>query len=83
MKKILTLISAFLVTTGLKAQKTTVQKETVKPVADTLKQIVSQTPGTLQKTQKDWKVAPAVKKTSTEFKFAPAVIDAKKITFKR
>ncbi|KRT14430.1 hypothetical protein ASU31_19240 [Pedobacter ginsenosidimutans] len=35
MKKILTLLSALLIVTGLKAQKTAGQKETVKPKADT------------------------------------------------
>lgn len=36
MKKLLTIISALLIVTGLKAQKTNVQKETVKPTADTI-----------------------------------------------
>lgn len=40
MKKILTLLSALLIVTGLKAQKINVQKETVKPKVDTLAKVV-------------------------------------------
>lgn len=60
---------------GLKAQKTTVQKETTKPVADSaiLKANKLQTPNASKKTQKEWKVAPAIKKSSTEIKYAPAI----------
>lgn len=39
MKKILTLLSALFIVTGLKAQKVVVQKETVKPKIDTLAKI--------------------------------------------
>ncbi len=61
MKKIITILSAFLIITGLKAQKTNVQKETVKPVADTL--VKNRVDKQLGKTgsKKDAKIAPALK----------------------
>lgn len=76
-----------LILSGIKAQKTTVQKETVKPVSDTIVPKVSQTKNTAQqtikKTQKDWKVAPIIKNSDIEFKNAPAVKDIKKVSIKR
>jgi len=81
MKKIITILSAMLIVAGLKAQKTTVQKETVKPVADTLVKKVNAinnnaaTPA-LKKTQKGAQMAPAIK-------YAPAMKKAKKATLEQ
>lgn len=87
MKKVFAFLSALLIISGIKAQKTTVKKETVKPVADTVVPKVS-LPGSpasnsLKKTQKEWKAAPDIKKTSTEFKNVPAVKDIKKMSIKK
>jgi len=73
MKKIFTLLSALLIVTGLKAQKATVHKETVKPKVDTLAKsnvvkLVKQSGKTVE--QKDAKVAPAIKYAATS-KVAP------------
>lgn len=61
MKKILTLLSALFIVTGLKAQKATVQKETVKPKADTVvkSNIDKKVAQTTDK--KGAKLAPAIK----------------------
>ena len=81
MKKIITIFSAMLIVAGLKAQKTTVQKETVKPVADTLVKKVNAvnnnaaTP-TLKKTHKGAEMAPAIK-------YAPAMKESKKTTIEQ
>lgn len=83
MKKIITIFSTMLIVAGLKAQKTTVQKETVKPAADTLvrksvginNNVATQT---IKKTQKEVKLTPT-------FKFAPAAnkaVPAMKVTKK-
>ncbi len=66
MKRLFAIVSALLIITGLKAQKANVQKETVKPKADTL--VKSSASKQLNKPavqQKDVKIAPAIK-------FAPA-----------
>lgn len=70
MKKIFTLLSALLIVTGLKAQKIAVQKETVKPKADTLSKnsVGQQANKTIGK--KDEKIAPAIKYALTS-KVAP------------
>jgi hypothetical protein len=65
MKRIFTFLSAMLLISALRAQKTTVQKETIKPVADTLekasKLIRNPAATSIKKTQKDAKLAPAAK----------------------
>ena len=76
MKKIITIFSAMLIVAGLKAQKTTVQKETVKPIADSMLKknaAVNNNAATpaLKKTQKGAKMAPAIK-------YAPAMNEPKK-----
>lgn len=87
MKKVFAFFSALLIVSGIKAQKTTVKKETVKPVADTVAPKISQSKtaasNSIKKTQKEWKVAPDIKKTSTEFKNVPAVKDIKKESIKK
>lgn len=81
MKKILTIISALLIVTGLKAQKANTQKETVKPSADSLvrKSAVKSgaTAGAAMKEQKGAKVAPALKYAPAA-KIAPADKELKK-----
>lgn len=80
MKKVFTILSVLLIVTGLKAQKANVQKETVKPQADTL--VKNGAAKQLDKTtvqQKVWKEAPAVKKApATIKKSAPAPATFKK-----
>ncbi len=83
MKKIFTIVSALLIVTGLKAQKAGVQKETVKPVADTLlKNGAVKNNVATKELQKQAKIAPAIKYapaikkaavTSQEFKNAPVL----------
>lgn len=65
MKKIMTLLSALFIVTGLKAQKATVQKETIKPKADTVGK--SSTDKQINKAvdKKDAKIAPAIKYAPT------------------
>lgn len=80
MKKILTISSALLIVLGLKAQKSNVQKETVKPSADSLvkaSQIKAGSKAVGQ--QKDAKVAPVLKNTAAA-KIAPVSIKAQKET---
>ena len=72
------MLSAMLIVAGLKAQKTTVKKETIKPVADTIvKKNISinnnAATQTLKKTQKGAKLAPAIK-------YAPAIKKAEPAT---
>lgn len=69
MKKILTLLSALLIITGLKAQKINVQKETIKPKVDTLAKSSMDKPS---KTvgEMEVKIAPAIKYAPTS-KVAP------------
>jgi len=79
MKKILTLLSALLFATGLKAQKATVHKETVKPKVDTLAKsnvVLKQSGKTVE--QKDAKVAPAIKYATTS-KVTPVSTKAGKL----
>lgn len=78
MKKIFTLLSALLIATGLKAQKATVQKETVKPKVDMVAKnnIDKKTVQTIDK--KDAKLAPAIKYVPTS-KVAPASTKAAKL----
>ncbi|MEE1945253.1 hypothetical protein VRU48_09045 [Pedobacter sp. KR3-3] len=77
MKKIFTLLSALLIVTGVKAQKANVQKETVKPKADTLvKSIDKQSNNAPAK--KDAKIAPAIKYAPVS-KVAPAAAKTAKI----
>lgn len=78
MKKIFTLLSALLIVTGLKAQKATVHKETVKPKVDTLAKsnVVKQSGKTVE--QKDAKVALAIKYAATS-KVAPVLTKAGKL----
>ena len=88
MKKIFTFLSAMLIMFGLKAQKTTVHKETIKPVADSLvkKNIaVTKSPATqtFKKTQKDVKLAPAIKDAPSIKKTAPALKEFKKTTIEQ
>ncbi|MFT3675123.1 MAG: hypothetical protein QM781_04420 [Chitinophagaceae bacterium] len=80
MKKIISFISAMLIISSMKAQKTSVQKETIKPVTDSaiLKSKQKQTSNSFKKTQKDVKLVPAIKKPATEFKNAPALKEFKK-----
>jgi hypothetical protein len=65
MEKILTLLSALLIVTGLKAQKINVQKETIKPKVDTVgkSSIDKQINKAVDK--KDTKIAPAIKYAPT------------------
>jgi|GEM_PF-1742729 len=85
MRKVIGFISAMLIMSSMKAQKTSVQKETVKPVTDSaiLKQKQKQTLNSFKKTQKDVKLAPAIKKSATEFKNAPALKEFKKTTIEQ
>lgn len=88
MKKLITMLSAMLIVAGLKAQKTAVQKETVKPAADTLiKKSVPVNSNTatqaLKKTQKDVKLAPAVKYAPAFKKAVPATKEFKKATIEQ
>lgn len=78
MKKILTLLSALFIVTGLKALKATVQKETVKPKVDTVAKsnITKKVAQTTDK--KDAKLAPAIKYALTS-KDAPASAKAGKL----
>lgn len=80
MKKILTILSALLIVTGLRAQKANVQKETVKPSADSV--IKNNANTQLNKPavqQKDVKVAPVLKNTP-EAKVAPVSTKVEKKT---
>lgn len=79
MKKLLTIVSALLIITGVKAQKTSVQKETVKPIPDTL--VKNKANQQLKNTiiQKDAKVAP-VYKYAPASKLTPATTKASKVT---
>ncbi len=77
MKKIFTLLSALLIVTGLKAQKATVQKETVKPKVDTLAKKSIVKPGKTVE-QKEAKIAPAIKYAPTS-KVAPVATKAGKM----
>ncbi|MFT3933722.1 MAG: hypothetical protein QM726_08925 [Chitinophagaceae bacterium] len=61
MKKVLTILSAVLFVTGLKAQKANVQKETVKPKADTLLKNSANKSISKPVEHKDAKIAPALK----------------------
>lgn len=76
MKKILTIISALLIVTGLKAQKTNVQKESVRPTADSViktganKQISNSGSFKFGKTVAADKFAYTGKKTGVEAKVA-------------
>ncbi|MEJ2904242.1 hypothetical protein [Pedobacter panaciterrae] len=79
MKKILTLLSALLIVTGLKAQKIVVQKETVKPKADTLAKSSVGQQSNKAIGKKDAKIAPAIKYASTS-KVAPASTKMGKLT---
>jgi hypothetical protein len=78
MKNILTLLSALLIVTGLKAQKVTVHKETVKPKVDTLvkSKVINQSGKTVE--QKGAKIAPAIKYATTS-KVAPVATKAGKL----
>ena len=69
MKKILTLLSALFIVTGLKAQKVAVQKETIKPKVDTVAKKSIVKPGKTVE-QKEAKIAPAIKYAPTS-KVAP------------
>lgn len=77
MKKLLTIISALLIVTGLKAQKSNVQKETVKPRTDSLiktganKQISNNGSFKLGNTVVADKFAHTSKKAGVEAKIAP------------
>ena len=75
MKKVFTILSAFLIVTGLKAQKSNAQKETVKPPIDSLhkKGAVSG-----NGTDKGLKYAPAMKESPATYKVAPATSKAQK-----
>lgn len=77
MKKVLALVGAFLIISGLKAQNTRVQKETVKPVPnlDTAKKVVG-----LSKEQNASKYA-SIKKTGKESAISKEV-EIKKATIK-
>lgn len=68
MKKVFAIFSALLIVTGLKAQKTNAQKETVKPLVDSvpIKKGAATGPAAV-KSQKGAKLAPAT------IKYAPAV----------
>lgn len=61
MKKILTLLSALLIVTGLKAQKTAGQKETVKPKADTFAKSSIDKQSNKKAGKKEVKITPAIK----------------------
>jgi len=63
MKKIFTIVSALLIVTGLKAQKTGVQKETIKPAADTLLQKSAVKNNAVKSFKGEAKVAPTLKYT--------------------
>ena len=81
MKKIITILSAMLIVAGLKAQKTTVQKETVKPMADSMLKknaAVNNNAATpaLKKTHKGAEMAPVIK-------YAPAMKKSKKATLEQ
>lgn len=77
MKKVVTIISSLLIVAGLKGQKTTVQKETIKPTDTIVNKNIQVSTNTstqaIKKTQKDVKLAPAMK----DLKEAPAVKDLK------
>lgn len=77
MKKIFTLLSALLIVTGLKAQKATVQKETIKPKVDKLAKKSIVKPGETVE-QKEAKIAPAIKYAPTS-KVAPVSTKAGKL----
>lgn len=71
MKKILTLLSALFLVTGLKAQKSNVQKEIVKPLADSINKSGANKQLTKQAIQqKDVKIAPIIKDAAA-VKIAP------------
>ncbi|HEY6900412.1 MAG TPA: hypothetical protein VI233_07210 [Puia sp.] len=76
MKKIITILSALLIVTGLKAQKSNVQKETVKPAVDSLVNKggvrSGAAGGAVVKEQKGAKIAPAALKYAPAAKIAPA-----------
>jgi len=78
MKKISTLLSALLIVTGLKAQKIGVQKETVKPKADTLAKSSVGRQANKAMGKKDAKIAPAIKYAPTS-KVAPVATKAAKV----
>jgi len=78
MKKILSLLSAMLIVTGLKAQKINVQKETVKPKADTLAKSSIDKPFNKTEGKKEVKIAPTIKYAPTS-KVAPVSTKAAKI----
>lgn len=86
MKRLLTIVSALLITAGLKAQNSNVQKETTKPVADINKSAKTGENATIKKStiikKTDAKEAnikkAAIKNVAfknTEIKKAPVVAD--------
>ncbi|MFT3979280.1 MAG: hypothetical protein QM687_02345 [Ferruginibacter sp.] len=78
MKKVLTIFSALLIVAGVKAQKANVQKETVKPLADTLIRKSVNTPVKNNASIKKAKAAPDYKFAPTIKKAAPANTTIKK-----
>ena len=72
MKKVFAIFSALLIMSGLKAQKSNAQKETVKPPVDSLVRKGAVTGVAGSKSQKDAKPAPATQKETPALKYAPA-----------
>ncbi|MBS1563966.1 MAG: hypothetical protein JST39_06230 [Bacteroidetes bacterium] len=72
MKKVFAILGLLLIVTGLKAQKSNAQKETVKPVADTLIKNSAVKNTAVSKDQKEAKIAPALKYAPAAIKKAPA-----------
>lgn len=80
MKKILTILSALLIVTGIRAQKANVQKETAKPSADSaIKNNANTQPNKPAVQQKEAKIAPALKYTPAA-KVAPVSTKVEKKT---
>lgn len=86
MKKVFTILSALLIVTGLKAQKSNAQKETVKPPIDSLHKKGTVSSNGTDKGFKDAKIAPAqkyapaMKESPATYKVAPATSKAQKQT---
>jgi len=78
MKKVFTILSALLIVTGLKAQQSNAQKETVKPPADSLHKKGAVSANGMDKGFKEAKIAPAqkfapaMKESPATYKVAPA-----------
>lgn len=72
MKKAFTILSALLIVTGLKAQKSNAQKETVKPPIDSLHKKGAVSGIGTDKGFKEAKIAPAQKEVQA-IKYSPAI----------